>query len=63
MTHLTISISDELHGRMERFRDRIDISQVCEKALEKETRHLERKFPRERSASERQDPWPPAGSW
>jgi post-segregation antitoxin (ccd killing protein) len=45
MPNLTISISDELYRRMERFRDRIDISRVCEKALAKETHRMERKLP------------------
>ncbi len=45
MPNLTISISDELYMRMEQWRDRLDISRVCEKALAKETHRLERKLP------------------
>jgi post-segregation antitoxin (ccd killing protein) len=45
MPNLTISISDELYTRMEQWRDRINISQVCEKALAKETHRLEKKRP------------------
>ncbi len=43
MANLTITISDELYTRMEQWRDRINISQVCEKALAKETHRLEKK--------------------
>ena len=43
MPNLTISISDELNTRMAPYRNRIDISRVCEKALAKEIKHLERK--------------------
>jgi hypothetical protein len=43
MPDVTITISDELHKRMGPSWNRMDISGVCEKALAKVTKHLERK--------------------
>jgi hypothetical protein len=56
MERVTISVSDDLYQRMERWRDQLDISRVCEKALDKEVRRLSRKSPRGRSAQR-----PPTG--
>jgi predicted CopG family antitoxin len=41
MARLTISIPDELHRSLERFRERLNISKVCQEALAKEIAKLE----------------------
>jgi hypothetical protein len=41
MARLTISVPDELHRSLERFRDRVNISKICQDALAKEIAKLE----------------------
>jgi hypothetical protein len=41
MARLTISVPDELHRSLERFRDRLNISKICQDALAKEIAKLE----------------------
>jgi hypothetical protein len=41
MPRLTISVPDELHRSLERFRDRLNISRVCQEALAREIAKLE----------------------
>jgi hypothetical protein len=41
MARLTISIPQELHDRLDGWRDRLNISRVCQEALEREVRRLE----------------------
>jgi hypothetical protein len=42
MATVVVNISDDLYERMELWRDVLNISRVCEKALEKEVRRLSR---------------------
>ncbi|MGH3111083.1 MAG: hypothetical protein ACRDQT_09220 [Gaiellaceae bacterium] len=41
MARLTISVPDELHRSLERFRGRLNVSRVCQEALAKEIAKLE----------------------
>ncbi|MGH8916375.1 MAG: hypothetical protein ACRDZM_17895 [Acidimicrobiia bacterium] len=41
MARLTVSIPQDLHNRLENWRDRLNISKVCQEALERELRRLE----------------------
>jgi len=41
MARLTISVPDDLHRSLERFRDRLNISRICQDALSKEIAKLE----------------------
>jgi len=41
MPRLTVSVPQELHDRLEKWRDRMNISRVCQEALEREVRRLE----------------------
>jgi hypothetical protein len=41
MARLTVSIPQDLHDRLDRWRDNINISRICQEALERELRRLE----------------------
>lgn len=41
MARLTVSVPQDLHARLENWRDRLNISRVCQEALERELRRLE----------------------
>lgn len=41
MPRLTVSVPRDLHDRLEKWRDRLNISKVCQEALERELRRLE----------------------
>jgi hypothetical protein len=41
MARLTVSVPQDLHDRLDRWRDNINISRICQEALERELRRLE----------------------
>jgi hypothetical protein len=41
MARLTVSVPQALHDRLDRWRDNINISRICQEALERELRRLE----------------------
>jgi hypothetical protein len=41
MARLTVSVPQDLHDRLDRWRDSINISRICQEALERELRRLE----------------------
>jgi hypothetical protein len=41
IARLTVSVPDELHQRLEKWRDRLNVSRVCQEALAREIRRLE----------------------
>jgi hypothetical protein len=41
MARLTVSISQDLHTRLEHWRENLNISRICQEALERELRRLE----------------------
>jgi hypothetical protein len=41
MPRLTVSIPQDLHDRLEHWRDHLNISRVCQRALDREVRRLE----------------------
>jgi hypothetical protein len=47
MAILEVNISDDLYQAVQRFRNQLDVSQICEKALTKEVHRLNRKLIRQ----------------
>jgi hypothetical protein len=43
MATVVVNISDDLYQQMEHWRDELNMSHICEKALEKEVHRLTRK--------------------
>ncbi len=46
MATVVVNISDDLYQLMEHWRDELNVSRICEKALEKEVHRLTRKHKR-----------------